>query len=222
MKSFSKKLGVLTALLLTFTLHSLAEERASVPQIKNIDSKFILKGKEYIDPRTVEKIDTMGKELFVKTGIGVYIFVTDHYGAKSFSDTQSKMLFIKSFETNLTKRLKDPFVLLTLPFDDQHVNLLFSDRLKESIDKDRILDGYIIPLLASQDKNTQKSKISAALLNGYSVIVESVASKEGVKIDSVIHGKGRTVSYIWKIFMYLIVFAGLLVYFYALWKEKRR
>ena len=222
MKSFFKNVGVLLALLLTLTLHSSAENNHSVPQIKNINRKFILKGKDSIDPRTIEKIDIMGNELFVKTGVSVYIYASNHYSDKSFNDTKSKIEFIKSFETDLIKDLKNPYILLTVSLDDKHVNMISSDGLKNVVNRDTILSGYIIPLLASYDKNSPQAKMSAGLLNGYSAVVESIAESKGVKVDSIINGAGRTFAKLWKIFMYLIVLGGLGAYLYALWKDKSK
>jgi hypothetical protein len=221
MKSLLKNVGVLFALLLTLTFQASADSNRSTPQLKNIDSKFILKGKEILDPRAIEKIDIMGDELFVKTGVNVYIYASNRYADKTFSDTKSKIEFIKSFETTLTKDLKDPYVLLTVSLQDKHVNMYSSDELKAVVDKDTILSGYIVPLLASYDKNSQEAKLSAGLLNGYSAVVESVAQAKGIKIDSIINGGGRTFAMIWKIVMYLLVIVGITAYFYALWKEKR-
>jgi len=210
------------ALLLTFTLQSFAETNNSVPQIKNIDSQFILKGKESIDPRTIEKIDIMGNELFVKTGVSVYIYASDRYSTQEHSDMKSKIAFIKSFETEIIKDLKKPYVLLTVSLQDKHVNMLFSDDLKNVVDRDTILSGYIIPLLASYDKNSQEAKMSAGLLNGYSAVIESIAEWKDVEVDSIINGGGRIFALIWKIIMYIVVIIGLGAYFYALWKEKRK
>ncbi len=222
MKSFLKNIGVLFALLSTLTAYSTAETNQSVPQKININSKFILEGKKNLDPRTIEKIDTMGSELFLKTGVSVYVYASNRYADKTFSDTKSKIEFIKSFETNLIKELKKPYVLLTVSLQEKHVNMLVSDELKNVVDKDTILSGYIIPLLASYDKNSPEAKMSAGLLNGYSAVVESIATSKGVKVDSVIHGSGRTFALIWKVIMYFIVISGLLAYFYALWRDKRR
>ena len=222
MKSLLKNVGVLFALLLILTVQSLADSNKSALQIRHIDSKFILKGKESIDPRTIEKIDAMGKELFIKTGVNVYVYASNRYADKTFSDTKSKIEFIKSFESNIIQDLKAPYVLLTLSLQDNHINMLSSDELKNRLDKDTILSGYMVPLLASHDKNTLESKLSAALLNGYSAVVESIAKSKGVKVDSIIHGSGRTFAMIWKVIMYFIVGLGLLAYFYALWKDKRK
>ncbi len=222
MKSFLKNVGVLLALLLTQTSYITAESTTAVPQIKDINSKFILKGKESIDPRTIEKIDIMGNELFVKAGVNVYIYASNRYGNEEHGDMKSKIEFIKSFETDLVKDLENPYVLLTVSLQDKHVNMLSSDELKNVLDRDTILSGYIIPLLASYDKNSPVAKMSAGLLNGYSAVVESIAESKGVQVDSIINGGGRTFALIWKIFMYLIVIAGLVAYFYALWKDKRK
>jgi len=222
MKSFFKNVGVLFALLLTQVLPLMAESISATPQIKDINSKFILNGKESLDPRTIEKIDIMGNELFVKTGISVYIYASEHYSEKSFSNTESKIEFIKSFESNIVSNLKSPYIILTVSLKDKHVNMLSSNELKNVVDRDSILSGYIIPLLASYDKNSIESKLSAGLLNGYSAVVETVAKNRGVEVTSIINGSGRTFAIIWKVFMYLIVIGGLLAYFYALWKEKRK
>jgi len=223
MKSFIKNVGVLFALLLTLTLTSLADNNISVPKINNIDSKFILHGQDIIDPRTIEKIDIMGNELFLKTGVSLYIYASHHYSKEVNGDMKSKIAFIKGFESNITKNLKSPYGLLTLSFDDQHVNILWSSELNGMIDKSSVLNDSVIPLLSSPaDKNSLEAKVSVSLLNGYSTLVDSIAEAKGVKIDSAIHGNGQLVAKVWKIFMYIVLFGGLLTYLYALWKEKRK
>ncbi len=223
MRHLFKNIGVLFALLSITTVVSFSDTKnLSVPQIKHINSKFILKGQESIDPRAVEKIDIMGNELFVKTGVRVYIYATNQYTDKKFSEIKSKIGFIKSFESNITKSLENPYGLITLSLEDKHINFLTSKELEGIVDRDELLSGYMIPLLASHDKNSIESKISASLLNGYSEVVSSVAKAKGVEVESVISGVGRTVSKIWKIFMYLTILGGLMAYIYALWRDKRR
>lgn len=222
MKSFLKNIGVLLALLFTVTAHLTAETNNSVPQKININSKFILEGKKNIDPRAIEKIDTMGSELFLKTGVNVYIYAVERYAGKKHDDINSKMAFIKSFESNMTKELKDPFVLLTVSVEDMHINILYSSELEGSFNRDDILDDNIIPLLASKDKNSIYAKISAALLNGYAAITDSVAKSRGLELDSSIGSGGTTVAAIWRIFMYLIIGIGLGAYTYAIFRSRRK
>lgn len=223
MRNYLKNIGVLFALLLTTTLSFSAENTVSIPSTHNINSKFILNGSELMDPRAIEKIDTMGKELFVKTGVNAYIYLSNHYANQPFDDMERKIAFIKSFENNLTKNLDKPYSLITISLEDKRINLLSSPSLDGIVDKDELLNGYIIPLLASEaDKNPLKSKVSAALLNGYSELVEEIAQSQGKTIDSAIKGNGKLVGNIWKIFIYTLVFFGLVAYTYAVWKDKRK
>jgi hypothetical protein len=222
MKSFLKNTGVLFALLLTPTAFLTADTNISVPKKINIDSKFILEGKKSIDPRAIEKIDTMGSELFVKTGVNVYIYAVERYGNKKHDNLKSKMAFIKSFENNITKDLKDPFALLTVSVEDTHINIIYSKALESAIDRDNILDNNIIPVLVSKDKNTVYAKMSAALLNGYAAITDSVAESKGLELESSIGSEGTTFSAIWRVLMYTIISVGLLFYFYALYRGRRK
>jgi len=222
MRSLYTKIGVLFALLLTSTAFLTADTNRSVPTKTDIDSRFILEGKKSIDPRAIEKIDTMGNELFLKTGVSVYIYAVERYANKMHNDTKSKIEFIKSFESNITKNLKDPFALLTVSVDDQQVNIIYSDELKSAIDRDHILDRNIIPLLISKDKNSVYAKVSAALLNGYAAITDSIAESKGLKLESSIGSEGTTFSDIWRIFMYTIISIGLLVYAYAMFKSRKK
>jgi len=222
MKSFFYKIGVLLALLLTLTAISSADTNTSVPKKINIDSRFILEGKKNIDPRAIEKIDAMGRELFVKTGVSVYIYATERYQNIKFDNTQSKIAFIKSFEENITKDLKKPFALLSVSVEDTHINIRYSDDLKGVIDRDDILDNNIIPVLASKDKNSVYAKMSAALLNGYAAITDSVAESKGIVLKSSIGSGGTTFSAIWRVFMYFIIVTGLLAYTYAVLKSRKK
>ena len=49
---------------------------------------------------------------------------------------------------------------------------------KISLNKNDILDGYVVPLLASKDKNTLFAKVSAATLNGYAAIADILAESK--------------------------------------------
>ena len=222
MRSLHIKIGVLFALLLTSTAFLTADTNTSVPKKIDVDSRFVLKGKKNIDPRAIKKIDTMGSELFVKTGVNVYIYAVERYANKKYDDTKSKIEFIKSFESNITKELKEPFALLTLSVDDQHVNILYSDELKSDIDRNHILNRNIIPLLISKDKNSIYAKMSAAVLNGYAAITDSIAQSRGIELKSSIGSEGTRFSDIWRIFMYTIISIGLLAYIYSMFGSRKK
>ncbi|NOZ90861.1 MAG: TPM domain-containing protein [Epsilonproteobacteria bacterium] len=222
MRTILKKIGVLFALLMAFSLASFADINNSVPAPTKLDSKFILNGAKMIDPRAIAKIDEMGNELLNKTGVSVYIYATEHYTTKEFPNKKSKMEFIKLYEQNITKNLKNPFVLLSMSLEDTHINLLSSPELKKVVDKDEILDKYIIPLLASKDKNSMYSKVSAAMFNGYAAITDAVAKSNGIELKSSIGSSGTVASTIWRVFMYTVVVIGLILYTIAVLKSKKK
>ncbi len=220
MRVILKKIGVLFALLLTLNL-AYAENNSSTPILTKTSSPFILSGNKMIDPRSIAKIDEMGNELLKKTGISVYIYAKESYRDRKFSSTKSKMEFIKSYESNITKELKNPFVLLTTSLEDTHINLITSSDLTGVLDKDEILDRYIVPLLASKDKNSMYAKVSAAMFNGYAAITDKIAENRGIELKSSIGSVGTVTSTIWRVMMYTIIVIGLIAYTIAILKSKK-
>jgi hypothetical protein len=230
MRVLLKKLGVLVALLLiTETSSLVALENANVstpssavPTVININSRFILEGKELIDPRTIQKIDEMGKELFEKTGVNVYIYTKKSYLQKEVKDKKERYLLIKAYEEQILTEVKKPYVLISVAVDDMHINMFNSKDLDNVIDKDRILDRAIIPILVSKDKNSVYSKLSVALLNGYGEIVDRVAMElKGIKLNSSIESGASAFKEFWRYFMYFLVLTGLFAYIYAMRKGRK-
>jgi len=218
MRRLFKTIGAIFLLLFLFSSLSSADINKT---LINIDSRFLLKGRENIDPRVIYKIDIMGKELYNKSGISVYLYAVNRYGATNFSSMEQKIAYIKSFEQNITKNLTPPFVVLTLSLDDTHVNILASPDVASMLDKDKILDRHIVPLLASKDKNSLYAKVSAAMLNGYASIVDSIAKESGFELESSIGSEGEIASTIWRVFMYSIVVIGLILYTYAVLRARK-
>lgn len=116
---------------------------------------------------------------------------------------------------------KSSYAILVISIDQKYANILMSDNLKKQIDKDEILDGYVIPLLASKDKNSLFSKTSAATLNGYAQIADSIASQQNIKLVSSIGSAGKTASSIWKVFMYFLVLTGIISYTVIVMRQRK-
>jgi len=221
MKITIKKIGVLFALLLIITTTSFSNNSTQSPQNINIDSRFLLEGKKLIDPRSIKKIDEIGNELFTKTGISVYIHALDFYPVNKFKDIKAKVAYIKELEKEVVSGLEEPFVLLSMAVKNRHVNIISSKGLESIVDKDDVLDNYVVPLLASKDKNTPYAKVSAAVLNGYAEISDSIAESKGFKLKSSIGSGNTDFTSVWKVFMYFIVISGLLLYTYAVLRAKK-
>ena len=202
------KVGVIFSLLLFFCTNLNAEN-------------YILNDDKLIDDRAKEKINQIGDEVKSKLGVNIYVYAKSNLGLGENVKTKDKIEFIKNSENQIVSTLESPYVLLTIAVEETHVNLLFSDDLKEIIDKNDILDGYIVPLLASQDKNTLFAKVSAATLNGYAAIADTIAEANKIKLESSIGNAGKVSSTIWRVLMYTLIVLGLLAYTYAILRKRK-
>ena len=184
-------------------------------------AQFILNDDKLIDDRAKEKINQIGDEVKSKLGVNIYIYAKSNLGLDENIKTKEKIEFIRSNENQLVSTLEQPYVLLTIAVEETHVNLLFSESLKEVLDKNDILDGYVVPLLASNDKNTLFAKVSAATLNGYAAIADKIADSKDMKLESSIGNAGKVSSTIWRVVMYTLIVLGLLAYTYAILRKRK-
>lgn len=182
---------------------------------------YILSDDGLIDNRAKEKINQIGTETKSKLGVNIYIYAKSNLGLDENITTKDKIEYIKNYESEILSSLNKPYVLITTAVEETHVNLLLSDDLKSIIDKDDILDGYIVPLLASKDKNTLFAKVSAAMLNGYAAVADKIAESKNIKLESSIGNQGKVSSTIWRVLMYFLIITGLLAYTYAVLKKRK-
>ncbi len=183
--------------------------------------QFILNDDKLIDDRAAIKINEIGAEVKSKLGVNIYVYAKSNLGLGENVKTKDKIDFIKNSENQIISTLEEPYVLLTIAVEETHVNLLFSDDFKDILDKNDILDGYIVPLLASQDKNTLFAKVSAATLNGYAAIADTLAEANQIKLETSIGNAGKVSSTIWRVLMYTLVVLGLLAYTYAILRKRK-
>jgi len=202
------KVGVIFSLLLFFCQNLFAQN-------------YIINDDNLIDSRAKEKINQIGDEAKLKLGVNIYIYTKSTLGLDENIKTKDKIVVIKNFENEILTKLEKPYVLLTIAVEETHVNLLVSEDLKNSIDKNDILDGYVVPLLASKDKNTLFAKVSAATLNGYAAIADTLAESKNIKLESSIGNSGKVSSTIWRVVMYTLIVLGLFAYTYAILKKRK-
>jgi hypothetical protein len=184
-------------------------------------SNFVLSDDGLIDPRAITKINEIGTEAKEKLSVNIYVYAKKSLNLQENYTIQDKIKYIKNYESEIEKSLVKPYVLLTMSVEDTHVNLIVSSKMKEVIDKNDILNGYVVPLLASKDKNSTFAKASAAILNGYAAIADTVADSKNIKLESSIGSSGKVAGTIWKVFMYSLVLVGLLLYTFAVLRRKK-
>ncbi|MEA3314636.1 MAG: hypothetical protein U9Q30_02105 [Campylobacterota bacterium] len=203
---FSKKIIILITLLVS---------------ILNAKSNYVLYDDGLLDKRAYDKIKQIGDEVKAKIGVNLYVDIKADNGINIKDDRKSRIEQMREKEALLTKDLKPPFVVLTMAVEQRYAGILTSPDLKDIIDKDDILGGYVIPLLASKDKNTLFAKCSAASLNGFAQIGDSLASHQNIELVSSIGSEGKTAGTIWRVFMYTLVVIGIVLYTVIILREKK-
>ena len=182
---------------------------------------YILTHDGLIDARAQDKIFEIGNETKAKLKVNLYIDIKENNGINPKEDRAIRKKQMKVKEQEIVKNLEKPYAVLTISIDQLYTNILMSDDLKDIIDRDDILDNYVIPLLASKDKNSLFAKTSAAVLNGYAQMGDSIAASQNIKLDSSIGSEGKTAGTIWKVFMYTVVVVGLFLYVLIILRERK-
>ncbi len=182
---------------------------------------FILTHDGLIDQRAQDKIFQIGSETKSKLNVNLYVSIEENNGIDMDKSIEERRKLMKLYEQKLLKDVKRPYVLLSLVIDQKYANILMSDDLKNVVNKDDVLDDYVIPLLASKDKNSLFAKTSAASLNGFAQIADSIAQSKNIKLESSIGSEGKTAGTIWRVFMYTLVAAGILLYALIILREKK-
>lgn len=184
-------------------------------------NEFILKDEIGFNPKASEKILEIGSEVKSKTGISIFVYSQVKSNFLPDMNREQRTSFIKKSEADVISKISGSYVLIFLSLEDPHINMFVSDDLKNVVDKDSVLDDYIVPLLASKDKNSLISKYSAAVLNGYAEIADRIAEAKKIKLNSSFGSSASQASTIWKMFMYTMIIGGLLLYAYAVLRSKK-
>ena len=185
---------------------------------------FILSHDGLIDQRAQDKILEIGQELKSKLNVAVFVHVKEDNGINMDLPREQRITQMREFDKFIIKKASSSnasYAVLVLTINQLYANILMSDDLKKVIDKDDILDGYVIPLLASKDKNSLFAKTSAASLNGFAQIADSIAESKQIKLESSIGSEGKTAGTIWKVFMYTLVLIGIGTYTIIIMKQRK-
>ena len=186
------------------------------------ENPFILKHDGLIDKRAQDKILEIGTELKSKLNTNVYLYIIENNGI-DIKSGENRAKEFRAFENNILKsiNIKSNYAVLVMAIDQTFINIKLSKNLENVVDKKDIIYEYIVPLLASKDKNTLFAKTSAASLNGYAQIADSIAASKDVKLDSSIGSGGKTAGTIWKVMMYSLVLFGIAAYAVIVMKQRK-
>jgi len=185
------------------------------------NANYILNDTGLLDPRAKEKINQIGTEVKQKLNVNIYIDLKGTNGIDMNLPRPKRIELTRQKDKEILKHVKGNYIVLVLALEQMYANILMPKEFENIIDKNDILDGYVIPLLASHDKNRIGAKASAAVLNGYAQIADSLAAKKNIKLKSSIGSQGKTASTIWRVFMYSIVVFGIVAYVIIVLRERK-
>jgi len=182
-----------------------------------------------------DDINTLGQELYEKTGIAVKVILIKKL---------PKGMHIAEYEKEIAKNFTEPTVLLTFSELDQKVDILAKPHsLYQYFDKKQILSpvaswlqaffmgvffthsweefketasdygGTIIPILAQKAKAPQMTaKYSAAVFNGYADIVSQIAKAKGVKLEHDVGDANQKSILVVKVLFYGFILYAIVLY----------
>ncbi|WP_353661749.1 hypothetical protein [Hydrogenimonas sp. SS33] len=168
----------------------------------------ILQNDGVMPPKEVEKIRQMGRELYAKTHVPVFVAVV-----KDLNETKP---------IDLIERVKTDhptYILLYFSLKPPAVNIFASQDAKKMVDIDQILSplpwrGTIRPIMGPGMGKDTGIKQEVAVFNGYADIVDQVAESKGVKLSSSIGSGGRTSFQIIRMIFYGIFLLFIIQYFW--------
>ena len=175
---------------------------------------FILHNDAIIIDKAAEKIEKMCSEIAEKTGVGVYTSAVKTAGGKSITE----------YTDELTAGLNTPYVVLAIAVDEEQIEMVMSPEVAKYIDKDEILDEYIIPILVSHNKKASpEQKFSAAIFNGVAEITDEIATEHNIVFANSVGSESKNFyeGIMWIIKLLLVLTAAVLVYIYLSSKKER-
>jgi hypothetical protein len=210
----------------------------------NIYAEYLYKDEVTKNPQFKQDVETLGKELYEKTGIKVKLVMLKML---------PKGMSIVDYEKSLAKNAKEPTVYLTFSQLDQRVDILaYPHSLYQYFDKKQILSpvaswlqsffmavffthnweefketvsdygGTIIPLLAQKSKAKDEiSKYSAAMFNGYADLVDQIAKNKGVELEHSVGNANQKSIFFVKLFFYGFILYAIFMYIKITLRKKR-
>ncbi len=176
-------------------------------------AKYVYINENIITPIDIQKIESLGSELYEKTGISLYVAAVRKIEGKSYEE------FIQS----ITKNLKKPYMLLFFSKDDYKVDFITSHKVKHLIDKTSVLIFYG-PVI--REFFTDKSyKYSSGLFKGYVYVADKVADIYHVKLLTNLGVINKTIYYFFKYTVYLswvIVLSIFGLFLYRYYKKRQK
>jgi hypothetical protein len=170
----------------------------------SLSANFILKDDLGIHQEFHKQVETMGNELFQKSGISAYMLILKTTNGKSLSTIG---------EEELAKLPKNSLIL-TFTEVERKVDILATPEVLKLFDKEQVLSpfpwsGTILPILGERIKQDPRHKYSVALFNGYADIVEQIAESKNIQLETAVGSSNKYVLNIIRAIFYGVIVTAL-------------
>ena len=192
-------------------------------------SQYLYKDEVIFNPSFEQSVETLGSELYEKTGISLRLLM--------LKELPNKMHIVE-YEKELIKEFSEPTILLTFSEMDSKVDILASEpSLYEYFNKKQILSpvsspvqafvvallnfdfsdmtsgGTILPLLSQKAKKGEVlGKYSGSMFNGYADIAEQIADSKNIVLDNAVGNTNKIGIMIVKVIFYGFVIYAIVLY----------
>jgi hypothetical protein len=207
-------------------------------------AEYLYKDEIIHNPKFAKEIETLGSELYKKTGISLRLMM--------LKELPNDMNIVQ-YEKELLSQFKEPTILLTFSEMNSEVDILANDNsLYKYFDKEGVLspvaskvqaflmavmyaknwddfktimthsNGTILPLLGSKTKKHEiLGKYSAAMFNGYLDIAQQIAKAKGVALEGDYGSTNQNTLFLVKLFFYGFVLYAIIMYIRRLIYKRR-
>jgi hypothetical protein len=198
-------------------------------------AEYLYKDEVIHRPAFTEQVETLGSELYKKTGISLRLVMLKEL------PTDVKMV---EYEKSILENFNEPTILLTFAELNSEVDIQVNDTsLYKYFDRRQVLSpvasavqafimalvyadswehfnelrtnygGSILPLIAGKAKNEQiVGKYAGSMFNGYIDIAQQVSKAKGVVLENDPGNANQTALFWVKLFFYGFVIYGIIMY----------
>lgn len=162
-------------------------------------------------------METLCAEVKEKTNWSLYIVAIDELNGTG--DAKSKLF---AYEKELSTKLKGNYVLFILAIKDMKVDIIGSKGYESQLDKQKILEEDVYPILGAKIKKNEKEKYLTAVLNGVGEVADEIAAHNNVQLVNGIGNTNKTTLDVVRVVFYsIIIFFGS-IYLYRRFLKKRK
>ena len=178
-----------------------------VPFLLSASSNYLLT-EEILKPEASKLINSMGEELYLKTGVRVYCLPT----IEKFPVGFNLVKYSKTYEEKMTK----PYVLFIFaPYakitEKSKATGRFglipsSDSVRKLYDYDAVRDAGL-GVITVKDKNSIEDKHNIGVVQSFSELCDNIADSKGISLTKTIKNESKYII----MFFRIIIYSGLML-----------